>query len=69
MHFAASVLLALTLAVRASAQTDDSDSGLNFASWSSHMSRFPQETYCPQTKSNSLERCDAPGHPALRAIS
>jgi hypothetical protein len=60
MHIAAPAIVALTLAVQASAQTDDSDSGLNFASWSSHMSRFPQETYCPQTKSNSLEGCVRP---------
>ncbi len=45
---------ALALAGRALAQ-DATDTGLNFASWSSHMSQFPLETYCPETAPNPME--------------
>ena len=47
--------LALTLAGQGVTQPDPTDTGLNFASWSSHMSRFPLETYCPETAFNPLE--------------
>lgn len=45
MHLTSLAVLAMSLAGQVVAQTDDTDTGLNFASWSSHMSRFGAETY------------------------
>ncbi len=55
MRFSSLTVLALTVAGPAMAQPDPTDTGLNFASWSSHMSRFPLETYCPETAPNPHE--------------
>ncbi len=41
MHLICLTFLALTLAGQGVTQPDPTDTGLNFASWSSHMSRFP----------------------------
>jgi len=58
MLVASLTFLALAIARPAMAQ-DATDTGLNFASWSSHMSRFPLETYCPETAPNPQESCVA----------
>lgn len=55
MHLTSLTFLALTLVGQAVTQPGPTDTGLNFASWSSHMSRFPLETYCPETAPNPLE--------------
>ncbi|KAK3898793.1 hypothetical protein C8A05DRAFT_37615 [Staphylotrichum tortipilum] len=54
MLIASLTCLALALVGPALAQ-DPTDTGLNFASWSSHMSQFPLETYCPETAPNPME--------------
>jgi hypothetical protein len=52
------LLLSLTLAgppVLAQNADDETETGLNFESWSSAKSRYPSQTDCPRTAPNSLQ--------------